>query len=300
VGLTLARRDCSAGLFFLHKPINQGDNMYNLYRNEYDAKNCIFGGLHDYKFTVRIDFGYNQISVFPVINVNYMAGPDPKDEVRAIQPMDAYTVCAYTMWSSNCTFKDTTDGQLHRVGYNQEVVICAIKSIDELPRVWNDALRLMNRTGIFVFRHRSINGKLSLSENWALQFYSVPYTGLVTEQVDEGLSRTTYQLDATDENYFYRTVGELTAHYKRLFTPAVLDELVALFKNGFNKAEQERRDQIYSRMNKLLALQEAEKPLPPPPTVNEWWNGLTEVEKENIRARSVPKPKTAKKTTKKK
>jgi hypothetical protein len=122
----------------------------------------------------------------------------------------------------------------------------------------------------------------------------------VSERVDEGLSRTTYQLDATDENYFYRTIGELTAHYKRLFTPAVLDELVALFKNNFNKAEKERRDQINYRMTKLLALQEAEKPLPPPPTVNEWWNGLTEVEKENIRSKSVPKPKTTKKPTKKK
>lgn len=274
--------------------------MYNLYINEYDAKNCIFGGLHDYKFTVRIDFGYNQISVFPVINVNCMSGPDTKDEVRSIQPMDAYTVCAYTMWTSSCTFSDTTDGQVHRSSCNQNVVICAIKSIDELPRVWNDALRLLNIQGIFVFRHRSLNGKLSLVDNWGLRFYSVPYTGLVNETVDECISRTTYKLDATDENYFYRTVGELTAHYKRLFTPVVLDELVALFKNGFNKAEQERRDQINSRMKKLLALQEAEKPLPPPPTVNEWWNGLTEVEKENIRAKSVPKPKTAKKTTKKK
>ena len=177
------------------------------------------------------------------------------------------------------------------------------KSLDELPRVWNDALRLRNQTGIFVFRHRSINGKLSLNDAWGLKFYRVPYTGLVSESVDEGLSRTNYQLDATDENYFYRTIGELTAHYKRLFTPAVLDELVALFKNSFNKAEQERRDQINSRMSKLLALQAAEKPLPPPPTVNEWWNELTEVEKENIRAKSVPKPKTAKtakKPTKKK
>jgi len=277
--------------------------MYNLYRNEYDAKNCIFGGLHDYKFTVRIDFGYNQISVFPVINVNCMSGPDTKDEVRSIQPMDAYTVCAYTMWTSSCTFSDTTDGQVHRSSCNQNVVICAIKSIDELPRVWNDALRLLNIQGIFVFRHRSLNGKLSLVDNWGLRFYSVPYTGLVSETVDEGISRTTYQLDATDENYFYRTVGELTAHYKRLFTPVVLDELVALFKNGFNKAEQERREQINFRMKKLLDLQAAEKPLSPPPTVNEWWNGLTEVEKENIRSKSVPKPKkatTAKKTTKKK
>lgn len=277
--------------------------MYNLYTYDYDAKNCIFGGLHDYKFTVSIDFGNYQIAVYPVINVNWMAGPDTKDQVRAIQRMACNTVYAYTMWSSSCTFRDTTDGQVHRASCNQDVVICAIKSIDELPRVWNDALRLMNKTGIFVFRHRSINGKLSLADNWGLRFYSVPYTGLVCETVDEGLSRTTYQLDATDENYFYRTIGELTAHYKRVFTPAVLDELVALFKNNFNKAEQERRDQINSRMNKLLALQAAEKPLPPPPTVNEWWNGLTEVEKENIRAKSVPKPKTAKtakKTAKKK
>ena len=274
--------------------------MYNLYNNVYDAKNCVFGGLHDFKFTVCIDFGYNQISVYPVINVNYMGDAEPKDMVRAIQLMEYGVVRAYTMWSSNCTFNDTTDGKVHRAGYNNNVVICAIKSIDELPRVWNDALRLMNKTGIFVFRHRSLNGKLSLADNWGLRFYSVPYTGLVCESAGEGLSHTTYQLDATDENYFYRTVGELTAHYKRLFTTAVLDELVALFKNGFNKAEQERRDQINYRMNKLLALQTAEKPLPPPPTVNEWWNGRTEVEKENIRAKSVPKPKTAKKTTKKK
>lgn len=277
--------------------------MYNLYTYDYDAKNCIFGGLHDYKFTVSIDFGNYRIAVYPVINVNWMAGPDTKDQVRAIQLMECHTVYAYTMWSSSCTFRDTTDGQVHRASGDQDVVICAIKSIDELPRVWNDALRLMNKTGIFVFRHRSTNGKLSLDDNWGLRFYSVPYTGLVCETVDEGLSRTTYHLDATDENYFYRTIGELTAHYKRLFTPAVLDELVALFKNNFNKAEQERRDQINSRMNKLLALQAAEKPLPPPPTVNEWWNGLTEVEKETIRTKSVPKPKatkTTKKTTKKK
>jgi len=277
--------------------------MYNIYSNEYDAKNCIFGGLHDFKFTVCIDFRYSQISVYPVINVNYMAGPDPKDEVRAIQPMGGGVVRAYIMWSTSCTFLDSTDGNVHRAGYNQDVVICAVKSIDELPRVWNDALRLLNIQGIFVFRHRSINGKLSLDNNWDLKFYRVPYTGLVCETVDEGLSRTPYQLDATDENYFYRTIGELTAHYKRLFTPAVLDELVALFKNGFNKAEKERRDHINFRMNKLLALQAAEKPLPPPPTVNEWWNGLTEVEKENIRTKSVPKPKkatTTKKTTKKK
>lgn len=277
--------------------------MYNLYNNVSDAKNCIFGGLHDFKFTVCINFSYHQVSVYPVINVNYMGDAEPKDSVRAIKPMGCGVVQADIMWSTSCTFKDTTDGKVHRASGSQEVVICAIKSIDELPRVWNDALTLMNKKGIFVFRHRSINGKLSLSDNWILSFYSVPYTGLVCERVDEGLSRTTYQLDATDENYFYRTIGELTAHYKRLFTPAVLDELVALFKNNFNKTEHERRDQINFRMNKLLALQEAEKPLPPPPTVNEWWNGLTEVEKENIRTKSVPKPKatkTAKKTTKKK
>ncbi len=272
--------------------------MYNLYNNEYDARNCIFGGLHDYKFTVYIDFSYNQISVYPVINVNSMACSDTKNEVRVIQPMGSSVVRAYIIWNSSCTFKETTDGNVHYANSQHQAVICAIKSIDELPRVWNDALRLMNKTGIFVFRHRSINGKLSLADNWGLTFYSVPYTGLVCERVDEGLSRTTYQLDATDENYFYRTIGELTAHYNRLFTPAVLDELVALFKNGFNKAEQERRDQINFRMNKLLALQEAEKPLPPPPTVNEWWNSLTEVEKETIRTKSVPKPKTTK-TTKK-
>lgn len=277
--------------------------MYNLYSHDYDAKNCIFRGLHDHKFTVYIDFSYNQISVYPVIKVNYMGDAEPKEQVRAIQPMGYGVVRAYIMWSTSCTFSDTTDGNVHRSGCHQDVVICAIKSLDELPRVWNDALRLRNQTGIFVFRHRSINGKLSLNDAWGLKFYRVPYTGLVSESVDEGLSRTNYQLDATDENYFYRTIGELTAHYKRLFTPAVLDELVALFKNSFNKAEQERRDQINSRMSKLLALQAAEKPLPPPPTVNEWWNELTEVEKENIRAKSVPKPKTAKtakKPTKKK
>jgi len=275
--------------------------MYNLYNNEYDAKNCIFGGLHDYKFTVRIDFRYYQIAVFPVINVNYMGDTEPKDMVRAIQTMGDHTVCAYTMWNTSCTFKDTTDGNVHRASSsNQDIVICAIKSLDELPRVWNEALRLLNIQGIFVFRHRSLNGKISLDNSWGMQFYRVPYTGLVSDKVDEGFSRTTYQLDATDENYFYRTLGELTAHYKRVFTLAVLDELVALFKNNFNKAEQERRDQINCRMNKLLALQEAEKPLPPPPTVNEWWNGLTEVEKENIRTKSVPKPKATKKTTKKK
>lgn len=274
--------------------------MYNIYSHEYDAKNCIFGGLHEFKFTVCIDFGYNQISVYPVITVNCMAGSDATNEIRAIQPMGCGAVRAYSMWNTSCTFNDTKDGKVHRASCNQEVVICAIKSLDEIPRVWNDALSLMNKKGIFVFRHRSINGKISLDDNWGLKFYSVPYTGLVSERVDEGLSRTTYQLDATDENYFYRTVGEMTAHYKRLFTPAVLDELVALFKNNFNKAEQERRDQINYRMNKLLALQEADKPLPPPPTVNEWWNGLTEVEKENIRTKSVQKPKTAKKPTKKK
>jgi hypothetical protein len=274
--------------------------MYNLYSNEYDAKNCIFSGLHDYKFTVYIDFSYNQISVYPVIKVSYMGDAEPKEQVRAIQPMDCYVVRAYTMWDSSCKFSDTTDGKVHRAGYNQDIAICAIKSLDELPRVWNDALRLMNKTGIFVFRHRSINGMLSLDNNWRLTFYHVPYTGLISESVDQGLSRTPYTLDATDENYFYRTLGELTAHYKRLFTPEALDELVDLFKRGFNEAEQERRDKINYRMNKLLALQAAEKPLPPPPTVNEWWNELSEVEKENIRAKSTQKPKAAKKPAKKK
>ncbi len=113
--------------------------MYNLYKYEYDAKDCIFGGLHDYKFTVRIDFGNYQISVFPVINVNCMAGPDTRNEVRAIQLMECHTVYASIMWSSSCTFRDTTDGQVHRASCNQDVVICAIKSLDELPRVWNDA-----------------------------------------------------------------------------------------------------------------------------------------------------------------
>ena len=277
--------------------------MYNLYNAEYDAKNCIFGGLNDFKFAIYISFSTNRVTVYPVINANYMDGPKSYDVVRAIQSMGGHTVSAYSVWYTNCSFTDTTDGQVHRYSSFGNDVIGAIKSLDELPRFWDEACRLLNKNGIYVFRHRSINGTLSLAENWALQFYSVPYTGLVTEMVDEGLSRTTYQLDATDENYFYRTVGELTAHYKRLFTPAVLDELVALFKNGFNKAEQERREQINFRMKKLLDLQAAEKPLPPPPTVNEWWNGLTEVEKENIRTKSVPKPKkatTTKKTTKKK
>ena len=278
--------------------------MYNLCKYDYDAKNCIFSGLDDYKFTVYIDFGNNWIAVYPVINASCMTDTKPRNVVRAIQPMEGHSVCAYNIWSTNCTFDTTTDGKPHYLAnsYHQEY-LCAIKSLDELPRVWEDALRLANQTGIFVFQNRSANGRQSFADNWRLKFVSVPYTGLVCRTVEEGLSSTTYKLDATDENYFYRTIGELTAHYKRLFTPAALDELVALFKNNFNKAEQERRDQINSRMNKLLALQAAEKPLPPPPTVNEWWNGLTEVEKETIRTKSVPKPKatkTTKKTAKKK
>jgi hypothetical protein len=34
--------------------------------------------------------------------------------------------------------------------------------------------------------------------------------------------------------------------------------------------------------------------------MNEWWNELSEVEKENIRAKSTQKPKAAKKPAKKK
>lgn len=275
--------------------------MYNLAKYDYDAKNCIFSGLHEYKFTVYIDFSNFRIAVFPVINASYLAGDEPRNVVRAIQPMEGHSVYAYGLWSSNCTFDMTTDGKVHLSSSYHQEYLCAIKSLDELPRVWEDALRQVNKTGgIFVFQNRSTNGRESYADSWRLQFASVPYTGLVSRRVEEGLSTTTYNLDATDKNYFYRTIGELTAHYKKLFTPAVLDELVALFKNNFNKAEKERRDQINSRMNKLLALQAAEKPLPPPPTVNEWWNGLTEVEKENIRTKSTPKPKATKKATKKK
>lgn len=274
--------------------------MYNLYKYDYDAKNCIFSGLHDFKFTVYIDFSNRMIAIYPVINANYMGDAEPKNVVRAIEPMGDRTVCAYKMWNSNCTFDDTTDGKVHLSSSRQQEYICAIKSLDELPRVWDEALHLANKTGIFVFQNRSTNGLQSFADNWRLPFACVPYTGLVSRTVDEGLTSTTYNLDATDENYFYRTIGELTAHYKRVFAPAVLDELVALFKNHFNKAEHDRREQINSRMNKLLALQSAEKPLPPPPTVNEWWNGLTEVEKENIRTKSTPKPKATKKSPKKK
>lgn len=275
--------------------------MYKLYHFDYDAKNCIFSGLHDFKFTVYIDFGNYRIAVYPVLNASCLSDAEPRNVVRAIEPMGDHTVCAYNIWNANCKFDDTTDGKVHLSSFRQQEYLCAIKSLDELPRVWEDALRQVNKTGIVVFLHRSANGRDSYADNWRLQFDSVPYTGLVSKRVEDGLSTTTYNLDATDENYFYRTTGELTAHYKRLFTPAALDELVALFKNQFNKPEQERRDQINSRMNKLLALQAAEKPLPPPPTVNEWWNGLTEVEKETIRTKSVPKPKatkTTKKTTK--
>ena len=277
--------------------------MYNLYKHEYDAKDCIFGGLNEFKFTVKISFTNHWIAVYPVINASYMGNAEPIDVVRAIQKMGSSDVIAYRMWSSGCEFKDTLDGKVHVSSSREQEVLCAIKSIDELPRVWDEALRLMNKTGIFVFQNRSTDGRQSFANNWSLGFASVPYTGLVYKSVEEGLTRTTYNLDATDENYFYRTIGELTAHYKRVFAPAVLDELVALFKDNFNKAEQDRRAQIQSRMNKLLALQAADKPLPPPPTVNDWWNGLTEVEKETIRTKSVPKPKatkTVKKPAKKK
>lgn len=279
--------------------------MFHLYeRNQYDARNVFFKGIDPrFKFVAEIKI-CESIRISPVLDCSVMNNSEPKNVARSVHYYSGEGIFPDTQEWNKVSYKELTDGKVHTLPecYCRNHVVM-FNSIDELDRIWADCVKEYakmhnGKEPVCVFERTTPKG-FSCEDAWTLKCYDVPYTGMVRSEWEEGFSKYQLTRDATDEKNFYRTIREVIAHYKKIFTPKNLDEIVSLFKKTYNKAEQERRDGINGRMNKLLELQKGDKPLPPPPTTNEWWQGLTEEEKESIRTKATKGAKKSAKGVKK-
>ena len=273
-----------------------------------ESSNYIFNGFSEYKYLItgRVEErGYHScgINVYPILDVTSLNHQGLSSRIVAVRKRELYKnrpelrIMDDTDVLKSLSF-DSIKGRVgHPEGSTKALFVAAVKSLDDIPRIWNDAVAAFESDRqkpkpIYVFFRRSVTSEESYEDKWELTAYKVPYTGTWTcKSGDKEISQ-----DVTDEKYFYRTLGEVVDHFKRQFTTEVLDDILTGYVNKFNKQEQERRDAITERMNKLLALQNAFVPVTPAPTVDDWWHGLTDTEKEAIRAKKMAK--TAKRAAK--
>lgn len=269
---------------------------------QYDARNVFFKGIDPrFKFIAAIDIG-ESIRVSPVLDCSVMNNSEPQGVARSVHSSDG--IYPDTSEWNKVSYKTLADGKVHTIPETYcRKHLAMFNSIDELDRIWDECVKKYakmhdGKEPVCVFERTTAKG-YSCEKQWVLKCDKVPYTGLVKDEWEECFHRCELTRDATDEKQFYRTIREVIAHYKKIFTPKALDEIISLFKNTYNKAEQARRDGINGRMSKLLELQKGDKPLPPPPTPNEWWQGLTEEEKESIRTKATKGAKKPAKGVKK-
>lgn len=280
--------------------------MFFLSKNsQYDAQNVFFKGIDPrFKFIVEVDIG-THVRVSPILDCSVMNGTrtEPFNVARSVHRYDSGLYPSVEEWNK-VSYKDLKDGRAHQVDSYGCKYVAFANSVEELDRIWDECVKNWVakhpdvKAPIFVFSKRSPNG-CSYVENWTIPCHRVMYTGMVREEIGNSLHTQEFLRDATDEKEFYRSIRELIAHYKKIFTPKALDEIVKVFQTTYNATEQARRDGINGRMNKLLELQKGDKPLPPPPTTNEWWQGLTEEEKESIRTKATKGAKKPAKGVKK-
>ena len=217
------------------------------------------------KFAVRFnDSGssaYRCAEVYPVVVVSKMDEEGERDVEYVVRPDFKY--------GQTISPADTDRYQF-------------IDSLDELPMAWDkwNAEENMDET-IFVYCRTTCSGRWG--DGWpTILMDRVGYDGLV-----EG------HTDATDGSIFYRTIGELTAYYKKLYTPKTLDTILRGLKDKYNGPELERRKAISDRMGTLMAMRGKKVPTVGG-SAGQWWNNLTEEEKE-----AIYKAKRGKKVSKK-
>ncbi len=270
--------------------------------------NYIFTGFNEYKYLITgrvAESAYHScvINVYPILDVSVLNDQGLSSRIVAVRKRelnkDRPELCIQDDTDVlQCLSFDSIKGCVgHPKESDKREFVAAVKNLDDIPRIWNYAVAAFasdrkKPKPIYVFFRRSVTSEESYENKWALTAYQVPYTGTWTcKSGDKEISQ-----NVTDEKYFYRTLGEVVEHFKKQFTNEVLDDVLTGYVDKFNKKEQERRDAITERMNKLLALQNAYVPVTPAPTVDDWWHGLTDTEKEAIRAKKMAK--TAKRAAK--